>query len=624
MTRVLVVAAIVLILLCGTCQSCISKVVAVASELPDLAVVEIFPSFGPKWLPMVPILPRVGEPFYLYFAVTNSADKEATNFAIDLRTSLQGEANRQQTSRNTLDRLDRGYKYINWGPFVVDRPSNLTVFAEVNADRTIAESDYSDNTMTTTFPVGELFPRATLISGNFVWKQPENKSFSAFSYTFDNGLHVATSSTGEVIATRSDAKHVVLWKNGASIYEVQFSPEDSVVGAILSPSGRYFATATFDALSVFDVEKLGSGNKTPLLSIGSKELGLVGLVGLAISDVGTIAVAGSGTVGKEKWRPSDFSVLVTVDSQGKKLWSRNFDEDLQALGPNFGSWIHSISFDSAGQLLVGVGTAYTDVPLLHELNPWLYLFDSSGNVLWRRYLNSPVSQEGAFVSSDGASVVAATEAGRVYYFNRVANVSYDIFVGYNIELKRSRYSLTFTPAVSPEGDCVAVADPANIYVLGPNLAPLFRIAVSNVTSLALGGGYVVAGRIGEAAAISLWDLVDKTIAQARGAIDAARGRSANVTEAQALYDLALSYRTTGHWYQAYSGALKSLTSAEEAPTLRQLISTTSALSTISSLHLETPPVGIILPATLLVIALAAIALVFFIRKKRPVAPGKSP
>jgi len=415
-------------------------------SLPNLAVVTIFPSYGPKWLRFAPILPRVGEPFFVNVVVINSGDAAALNFDLQVRI-LWGLNESVSNVGDRFDRLARGFSYFYYGPYTVPSLSNVTITVTVNSNRTVLESDYGDNSLTSTFAVGELFPSTKILPKDRVlWEQSEVPTFRNMKYEFDNRLHVVMSKDGDVVAFLTDSAHVSLFKNGSRVYEAQLSPVDSPkIG--LSLSGRYFALGTYDDVRVFDVNKLLSGNSdaAAIFRVTKEELRTVLFSQVAVSDAAMLAIEGAVTCCTDSVPAglNRLSVVVVIDTASKRvLWRKDFAVEFPPLGHDaYTSLIHALSFDESSRLLVGL---WGDIfPGLHELNPWLYLFDSSGKLVWKREFNSPIAEDGAFISANGLAVVAAmdTEDGRVYYINRDTNFTYTKLVGDNIWPGHSLWSL---------------------------------------------------------------------------------------------------------------------------------------------------------------------------------------
>ena len=197
------------------CQTAYSAM----DQYPNLSVAAIYPICGPKWLPM---LPRVSEPFYIGVIVVNSEESESGAFRLRVQISW-GLASMNVTSLDVkLDGLKRGYSWKSFGPYIIDRPSNVTVSAVVNQDRMAPESDYSDNSLTNRFTVGALYPSLPILEHVTLWCQSENSSLrDSVLNTFLNGVTVAMSNDGNAVAIASDDGHVSLYKNQTRIYETR-------------------------------------------------------------------------------------------------------------------------------------------------------------------------------------------------------------------------------------------------------------------------------------------------------------------------------------------------------------------------------------------------------------------
>jgi len=603
-----------------------SSVVYVAGSTPsspNLTVAEIYPTWNEQ--ASTPILPGSKEQFRIYVLVTNSGGYEPRNATLNLKVSWQG-ANAQGPTeyQDSVDVKSGSDAFAYFGPFVADSPTNMTVLATINPNRTIQESDYSDNGMSATFHVGKLFPTVSLLSAGTLWHENETPSFYytssvSSSGNYENRLHVTMSRNGEIVAVRSDSGHISLYKNGTLIYDLQST---TFSDSALSDSGKYFAVKT-DSIKLFDVDQLAMGNKAPLASVsGMTKLGMLSFWRVAVSDNGTLAIAGfansilSFGILKVIGDPQRFQDFGTGVS-----WGKVFDGDSPHFGPNFYYLIESLSFDDTGQLLVGLSGFFVGNPhslsRLYGPNPWLYLLDSLGNVVWTGNVSSRVSEDSA-ISSDGKALLTATDDGRIHYFDRSTNTNFSFFLGFNTGPKGSIGTSNSQFAISPTGDYLAVADSSSIYILDATGAPLFMFPMSNVTSLALGGGYLVAGRLGGAEEISLWQPVDQAIVEAQSLINQALGAGANVTQAASILASAQEQRREGEWYKAYSYAESSIITANQALASRTLFATatTSSLTLPSGPPAELLPIAVILPIGIAVVILVAVTLLITVRRKR--------
>jgi hypothetical protein len=616
---------IILVLILFT--SCEAYVSGATQTLPNLTVAEIYPTWNEQ--ASTPILPGLKEQFRIYVLVTNSGGEEARNAALDLKVSWGG-ANAQGPTeyQHSVDVESVSDAVAYFGPFVADSPTNMTVLATINPNRTIQESDYSDNSMTATFHVGKLFPTASLLSAGTLWHENETPSFyytdpyGFDSGNYDNRLHVTMSRNGEIVAVRSDSGHISLYKNGTMIYDLQSAVSSD---SALSNSGKYFAVLTGPielSIELFDVEQLALSNKAPLASVsGVTKLGMDYFNTIAVSDNGTLAIAGFSSI-------SSYGTLKVIGDPQKfqnfgagVSWGKVFDGDFPHFGPNFYYLIESVSFDDTGQLVVGLTGFYVGNPnpplsRLYGPNPWLYLLDSFGNVVWTGNVSSRVSGDSA-ISSDGKALLTATEDGGIDYFDRSANTRFSLFLGFNTGPMGRIWSWSSPIAISPGGDYLAVADSSSIYILDTTGAPLFMFPMSNVTSLALGGGYLVAGRLGGAEEISLWQPVDQAIVEAQSTINQALGAGTNVTQAESILASAQEQRRDGEWYKAYAYAESSIIVANQALASRTVVApTATSSSTLPSGPLPAVfPIAVILPIGIAVVILVAVTLLLSVRRK---------
>jgi hypothetical protein len=625
--RALVLTLVALVLFIGV------QGASAANTLPNLVVAQISPSTDSE----TGIFPQVNQTFYMYVVVVNSGGTGVSapfGLMVNLTVAEYGGPERNITfGLHYLHGLDAGQssEYVQYsgagssdprlfGPIVVPRPSNLTVIATVNPSHVVAESNYSDNTLKSTFAVGELFPSTTVLTSNRIWQEKEPVSFQYSSQyssgTYDNRLQVRASESGGAVAIQSDASHIMLYKNGTKVLDVQYSQSD-FPNAAISRAGTYLAIETQTNLSVYDIK----GKNASLIystKLGKSELDFDQV---AVSNDGLVAVAYFGNTNTTTPLSNySFGYVKVIDGgKGKVLWEANLDRYFPLAGQYLTTSARSLDFDNADDLLIGVSVGFwTDafpVSRTYDLNPWLYLFDSEGRVTWRGFLNFYVNT--ASISGDGGSVVAGTGDGYVHFFRRTTNATHEWFEGFALSSAKSSLFSSYLPvAVSPEGDCVAISDTANVYLLDPYGSPLFKIPLPQVTSLALGGGVLVAGTLGGTVTVSLWGPVDEAITQGQNAINVARAGGRNVTDAQSRLTSALSSKQAGHWLQAYSEALRSISSAQQAPMVMTEVSATSvAANTISSPagNLE---ISGILPLVGVIVIVAVAVVVLLLWKKR--------
>jgi hypothetical protein len=574
--------------------------VSASAQLPNLAVVEIKLAKNPNWSYLT-VLPQVDEKFYVYVGVVNFGDWAAKNFSLTARMSLS-ENETTSLLRYQFKELDAGVVSYEayWGPFVVHMPSNLTVVATVNGNHTIAESNYSDNTLTSTFVIGELFPNIQEIPAVAVWNDTQPQTFSAptFSGTSEtsetdrNMLHVVSSRTGDVIAYSSDAGTIKAFRNGTMILHLQIPP-DQFPGISLSLSGKFLAISKWTEIDVYDTSLLSSkGEANPVFSIQSNKLGLSNVYLSAVSDDGLLAVAGFFTNPQNNilGHIAANGLRMVNMTSGQVLWSKNLD-NLLDLGPDVTGYSNSLMFDAQDELLVGqtvsLWTSSFAESKFYEPNLWLYIINSGGNVVWSKLRDNYVYS--SFISADGSSIVVAntnyadTFTGWLSFYGRFTNKTFSLYVGNNVETGSGLWIVSVPLAISPEGDYIAIADRTNVYLLDTSGSPMFRIDAANTTSLALAGGYLQIGGIGKAMGVGLWGPVDREISSAQSTIITAKGNGANVSEAQGMLSQAISARASHYWYQAYSLARGAVAAAQQAPLVTTSVTQTVTPTTGSSI-----------------------------------------
>lgn len=574
-----------------------------SAQLPNLAIsfiepVQTLPSTTS--LPpgsVTPFLPRVGEKFYVIVGVANLGSWPAKNFPLDV--DMKWGVNQTTVSLNhDFDSLASGdVDSAHWGPFISPSQSNLTITSTVNGNHTITESNYSDNTLTLTFVVGTLFSLVQTIPADIVWNESQPQTFHYSSQygsgTYGNRLYVMSSEAGEVVGYASDAGDVALYRNGTRILDLHLQTGYSLEPS-LSPSGRFFAVGTWNnGVSVYDTTNVTN----PIFSVNVSGLDLsTGVTQIAISDIGLLAVAGY----PKHPTSQSFSAILSTNAlrlvnitSGRIISEVNLDK-LMGLGPDLSGQVDSLAFNIGNELLVGDSWKAYDssfvVSSLLEPIPWLYMINLNGTIVWSRNLNTGIDQ--AFTSSDGKSIIAATQSGSVNFYARNLNTNFSLYEGYIPATAGQVWTSHIPMAISPEGDYMAVADRSNVYLLDTSGSPLFRVSFPNASSLALGGGNLAIGTTGGALKVSLWGPVDAQINAAQDAITQAKAGGADISAAQLILSQATSARSELYWYQAYSAGVRALAAAKQAPPTVTSISQTVASTATSQIGVAPPTIAL--------------------------------
>jgi hypothetical protein len=454
--------------------------------------------------------------------------------------------------------------------------------------------------------------------------------------TYSNGLHASMSSDGNVIALRSDAGHISVYRNGSRVLNANLTSED-LYDFQLSRNGRYLAAIAYHEFYVLNVSSLEAGSITKTndfgavaLSSGSDaNLQMNGFSRVGISDDGKVALGGTpSSQGKiDRISQLDVQFIQVLDWRSKtSLWTIDLFKQNAPWTPSMWVWVGALSFDRNDNLLVSLrflgweGTATSMPVALYSTNPWLYLIDPGGKTIWRGFLNVPPSQ--ISLSNDGNTiVVGSTEDGVMRIISRApAGSNRTLYVGTNVRSNQTLYSSQMALALAPEGDYYAIADSANIYLMTTQSKPIFKFAFPYAISLALGGGYLAVGRVGGAEVFSLWDPVNKSIDEATSIINSAPA-AADMSQAAGSLDSALSLRHQGLWYQSYQEALSTIALANSliASAATQTLTTASS-TTLTQFTSTTSGQPLTLSSETVIVSIAGvlvvIGVVVYARTKR--------
>lgn len=584
------------------------------------------------------VVPRLGEPFRILVMVTNSGNTSAAAFTLRVNATVSN-SNQNFSFSHSFALFNVGTTRQMFGPINVtvtgSTSANLTVTASVNVERSPQELDFSNNVLVQSFPIGDFFPNANRLDAPPLLEMSDQQTLTTKYDTYSNGLHVSLSSDGNVVALRSDAWHVVVYRNGSRVLDANLTSGD-LEDFQLSRNGKYIAVTTYHAFYVLNVSSFQAGSITKTndlaevaLSSGfDADLQMRGFSRVAISDDGKLALGGTpSSQGKINYISQiDVQFIQVLDWRSKtSLWTIDLFKENAPWTQGIWVWVESLSFDRNDNLLVTLrflgwdGT--TSMPVaVHRTNPWLYLIDPGGKTIWRGYLNVPPTL--ISISDDGNTImVGSTEDGFMRVISRAPTGSNtSLYIGTNARSDEKPYSSQMAVALAPEGDYYALADPANIYLLTVQGKPIFKFGFPYATSLALGGGYLVAGHVGGAEVFSLWDPVDKSINQATSIINTAPV-GVDMSEAKASLNSALSLRQHGLWYQSYEEALRTTTLADsliaEAAT-RTTTTVSSSTLTQSSFSTSGQPLNLSSQTMILsiVTVFAVLAVVLYARTKR--------
>jgi hypothetical protein len=587
------------------------------------------------------IVPRLGEPFRILVVVTNSGNSSAANFNLDATATVSNSLQNFNFSES-FGLFPVGTSRVGqvFGPVNVTIPgstsTNLTVTASVNAKRTIPELNYSNNVLVESFPVGDLFPNANEMNAFSIRVISDQQTLTTKSGTYSNGVHVSMSSDGRVIALRSDAKHISVYQNGSRVFSANLTSSD-LSDFQMSRNGRYLAVTTYDNFYVLNVTSLQGESITTakdlaevaMLSGSASDLQMSSFAAVGIADDGRLALGGSPSQGKvSSIFEIDIQFIQVLDWRtSAKLWTIDLFKRNAPWTQELLVQIGSLNFDRSDNLLVGLDLLLISVSggsslwpvAMYDRNPWLYMLDPSGSVIWRCLLNVPPS---LVASNDQQILVESTQDGYARIISRSPTGSNtSLYIGTNSRSNEKPYESHIAVALAPEGDYYALADSANIYLMTTQSKPIFKFAFPYAISLALGGGYLAVGRVGGAEVFSLWDPVNKSIDEATSIINSAPA-SADMSQAKASLDSALSLRHQGLWYQSYQEALRTIALANSviASAATQTLSTATSSSTISQSTFATSAQPLTLSSEMLIVSIVAVLVVLgvvvYVRARR--------
>lgn len=212
--------------------------------------------------------------------------------------------------------------------------------------------------------------------------------------------------------------------------------------------------------------------------------------------------------------------------KGKLLWSYNT-----------GSQLSSISISSDGSYIAATNSNY------------VYLFNREGELLWS-YYNGYSHFNSVSISSDGSFITSGSYNYRVYFFNRQGDMLWSYETGNDVQIV----------SVSSDGSYIAAGSKDHsIYYFdkeGKLLWSYETIDIVNSISLSSDGLFIAAGS-GKVYFFLNLQILDA----AQDAIQDARSKGFDVSEAESLLSQAEDAFSKGDKIQAYSLAKKAYSKA---------------------------------------------------------------
>ncbi len=240
-------------------------------------------------------------------------------------------------------------------------------------------------------------------SGNILWKQPTQNECWGIDITADGS---------KVAAGCHDGKIYMADKSGKLLWNFENDNKAPVRSICFSKDGKKAFSGGLGTLYLFNADT-GSKTDIPWIDEWFRNCKFFSDGSFVI---GARTVAGFDSLGKKNWEYiiGEFPMFLAVDSS-KNVYasgkSRNlFSFDAQGKL----RWKHRIPDHTAG---AGAATPDGSRIALGTVGGMVYLFDSDGNLLWKRGTMNQ-NQEGAFIghnavaiSQDGKRIVSGTAPG---------------------------------------------------------------------------------------------------------------------------------------------------------------------------------------------------------------------